>query len=75
MFREKIRKTIYERELKVDKVAKDIGVNTANLYAYIKGTRNINLKQLDKLVHYLGALPSSEEGFIFDPDNIPKFNR
>lgn len=75
MFREKIRKTIYERELKVDKVAKDIGVNTANLYAYIKGTRNINLKQLDKLVHYLGLYLLPKEGFVFDPDKIPKFNR
>ena len=75
MFREKIRKTIYERELKVDKVAKDIGVNTANLYAYIKGTRNINLKQLDKLVHYLELYLLPKEGFVFDPDNIPKFNR
>lgn len=75
MFREKIRKTIYERELKVDKVAKDIGVNTANLYAYIKGTRNINLNQLDKLVHYLGLYLLPKEGFVFDPDNIPKFNR
>lgn len=36
MFREKIRKTIYERELKVDKVAEAIGVNQAKLVCLSK---------------------------------------
>lgn len=75
MFREKIRKAIFERELKVERVAEAIDVNTANLYAYLKGSRNINLKQLDRLVHYLGLYLLPKEGFVFNPDNIPKFNR
>lgn len=72
MFREKIRKTIYERELKVDKVAEAIGVNQANLYAYLKGARNLNLKHLDNLIHYLGLYLVPKEDFVFDADKIPE---
>lgn len=71
MFREKIKKTIYERELKVDKVAESIGVNQANLYAYLKGARNLNLKHLDNLIHYLGLYLVPKKDFVFDADKIP----
>lgn len=72
MFREKIKKAIYDRGLKVEKVANDIGMNQANLYTYLKGGRNINLKHLDNLIHYLGLYLLPKEEFEFDKDKVPK---
>lgn len=71
MFREIIRKTIFERELKIEKVAEAIGMNKANLYAYLKGGRNLNLKHLDNLIHYLGLYLVPKDGFVFDENKIP----
>jgi transcriptional regulator with XRE-family HTH domain len=75
MIREKIRKTIYERGLKIEKIAEATGLNQANIYAYLKGSRNFNLKQLDKLMHHLGLFLMPKEGFVFDAENVPKFRR
>lgn len=75
MFREKIKKTIYDRGLKVEKVAKEVGMNQAGLYAYLKGGRNINLKHLDNLIHHLGLYLLPKDGFEFDKDKIPIVNK
>lgn len=72
MFREKIKKTIYDRGLKIKQVANEVGMNQASLYAYLKGDRNISFKHLDNLIHYIGLYLLPKEGFEFDKDKVPK---
>lgn len=73
MFREKIRKAIMERNLRVDSVAEKADMPKASLYSYIKGTRNCNIKQLDRLIHVLGLTLKEKPGFTFDPEKVPNF--
>lgn len=73
MFREKIRKAINEKSLKIEDVARQAKIPTASLYTYLNGSRSLSVKYLDTLFRVLGLSLQEKDGFVFDEGKIPNF--
>lgn len=72
MFREKIKISIVQKNLRVNKVAAECGIVSTSLSSYLNGSRGLKYDQIEKLVEYLGMTLVPKKEFRFHSDFLER---
>ena len=61
--------TIRKRGMKMEQVARDLGISTQALYLRVEGRRNFKMRELTALIKILGMTgPTIKEIFFSEPE-------
>lgn len=72
MFREKIKLAIGAKNIKIGALAKQCGIVTTSLSAYLSGQRGLKQEQLEKLMERLDLSLQPKSDFRFHSDFMEK---